>query len=50
MPGVTRGRAEIEWIDHIGDSVGDAITEVDFDKVQETLALANRDSPAPGSM
>ena len=39
--------AYFEWIDHLGDPVGDVFTEMDFDKVEETLAPVDRDSAAP---
>ena len=41
--------AYFEWVDQIGDPVGDVFTEVDFDKVEETLALVDRDIAAPGA-
>ncbi|MFJ1470170.1 hypothetical protein [Massilia orientalis] len=41
--------AYFEWVDHLGDPVGDVFTEMDFDKVEETLALIDRDIAAPGA-
>jgi len=38
-----------EWVDQNGDPVGDVFTELDFDHVEETLALVDRDIAAPGA-
>jgi hypothetical protein len=40
--------AYFEWIDHLGDPVGDVFTDVDFDQVESTLPPADRDAAAPG--
>lgn len=41
--------AYFEWVDQLGDPVGDVFTEVDFDQVESTLPPADRDSAAPGA-
>jgi hypothetical protein len=40
--------AYFEWVDQLGDPVGDVFTVVDFDQVEATLAPAERDREVPG--
>lgn len=40
--------AYFEWIDQLGDPVGDVFTMVDFDQVEATLAPGERDSEVLG--
>lgn len=40
--------AYFEWVDQVGDPVGDVFTTVDFDQVEATLAPVEREGEAPG--
>lgn len=40
--------AYFEWVDPVGDPVGDVFTAVDFDQVESTLPPADRNGAAPG--
>jgi hypothetical protein len=41
--------AYFEWVNQLGDPVGDVFTLIDFDQVVVTLPLADRDSARPGA-
>jgi hypothetical protein len=43
----TGARAYFEWVDHIGDPVGDVFTTVDFAAIEATLSPGERDTAAP---
>jgi hypothetical protein len=41
--------AYFEWVDQLGDPVGDVFTVVDFAQVEATLALVDRDDDSPST-
>lgn len=41
--------AYFEWVDQLGDPVGDVLTVIDFDQVEATLAPIDRDGAAPAA-
>jgi len=42
--------AYFEWVDQLGEPVGDVFTMVDFDQVEATLVPAEHERAAPGSL